>query len=109
MIRTLVGSDGNSRDHTAATETLFGSSSRPSRIWNPRRVNSNDNSAFLRDLNAGRPRPFTANDWSNAWAYVRNVCCCATCDPSRNHALWDRAAVNSFDNRPNDGLPPDCC
>ena len=60
-------------------------------------------------MNAGRPRPFTVNECPNACAYVRSVCCCATCDPSRNHALRDRAAVNSFDSFPKDGRNPDFC
>ncbi|MDI9971944.1 hypothetical protein QM623_26005, partial [Rhodococcus ruber] len=60
-MRTLDGADGNTRDHTTGTRTPLGSTNRPSRIRNPRRVYSSDGRVFLRALNRGRPRPSTVH------------------------------------------------
>ncbi len=67
VIRTLDGSDGNSRDHTTGILTPLGNTSRPSRI--PRRVYSSDGNVFFRALKRGpSPRPLTVNEVSNACA-----------------------------------------
>ena len=65
VMRTLDGSDGSARDHTTGTLTPLGSTNRPSRIRNPRRVYSSDGRVFLRALNRGRPRPGAVNDASS--------------------------------------------
>ncbi len=67
-MRTLDGSDGNSRDHTTGTLTPLGNTNRSSQIRKPRRVYSSDGRVFFRALNVGRPRPFTVKEASNARA-----------------------------------------